>query len=77
MQRYSPGTQAAQALAATPNSQWRALAQGSSELVFEMPAFTRDMAVAVQGFVVLFCGALAWMLRPLLVRAHARWRRTA
>jgi simple sugar transport system permease protein len=51
-----------------------ALAQGSAELVFEMPAFTRDMAVAVQGFVVLFCGALAWMLRPLLVRVHARWR---
>jgi simple sugar transport system permease protein len=46
-----------------------ALAQGGSELVFEMPAFTRDMSLAVQGFVVLFCGALALMLRPLLVRA--------
>lgn len=45
-----------------------ALAQGGSELVFEMPAFTRDMSGAVQGFVVLFCGALALMLRPLLVR---------
>jgi general nucleoside transport system permease protein len=54
-----------------------ALAQGSSELVFEMPAFTRDMAVTVQGLVVLFCGALAWMLHPLLVWAHARWRRPA
>jgi ABC-type uncharacterized transport system permease subunit len=43
-----------------------ALAQGGSELVFEMPAFTRDMSVAVQGFVVLFCGALALMLRPLV-----------
>ena len=36
-----------------------ALSQGGSELVFEMPAFTRDMSVAVQGFVVLFCGALS------------------
>lgn len=45
-----------------------ALAQGGSELVFEMPAFTRDMSGAVQGFVVLFCGALALMLRPVLVR---------
>ncbi|MCW7542058.1 ABC transporter permease [Aquabacterium sp. A7-Y] len=45
-----------------------ALAQGGSELVFEMPAFTRDMSVAVQGLVVLFCGALALMLRPLLAR---------
>lgn len=54
-----------------------ALAQGGSELVFEMPAFTRDMAVAVQGLVVLFCGALALMWRPLLVRLHARLSRVA
>jgi general nucleoside transport system permease protein len=47
-----------------------ALAQGGSELVFEMPVFTRDMSVAVQGFVVLFCGALALMLRPLVARAY-------
>jgi ABC-type uncharacterized transport system permease subunit len=47
-----------------------ALAQGGSELVFEMPAFTRDMSVAVQGFVVLFCGALALMLRPLVARVY-------
>lgn len=45
-----------------------ALAQGGSELVFEMPAFTRDMSVAVQGFVVLFCGALALMLRGPVAR---------
>ena len=47
-----------------------ALAQGGSELVFDMPAFTRDMSVAVQGFVVLFCGALALMLRPVLEKAY-------
>ncbi len=48
-----------------------ALAQGGSELAFEIPAFSRDMVTAVQGLVVLFCGALALMLRPLVVRAHA------
>lgn len=47
-----------------------ALAQGGSELVFEMPAFTRDMSVAVQGFVVLFCGALSLMLRGPVARAY-------
>ena len=47
-----------------------ALAQGGSELVFEMPAFTRDMSVAVQGFVVLFCGALSLMLRGPVARVH-------
>ncbi|MEY8875979.1 MAG: ABC transporter permease [Leptothrix sp. (in: b-proteobacteria)] len=54
-----------------------ALAQGGSELAFEIPAFTRDMVTAVQGLVVLFCGALALMLRPLLLRgwgALAAWR---
>ena len=41
-----------------------------------MPAFTRDMSVAVQGFVVLFCGALALMLRrPAVARVYGRsWR---
>ncbi|MFL6664004.1 MAG: ABC transporter permease [Rhizobacter sp.] len=53
-----------------------ALAQGGSELVFEMPAFTRDMSVAVQGFVVLFCGALSLMLRGPVARAYA-WIRPA
>ena len=48
-----------------------ALAQGGSELVFEMPAFTRDMSVAVQGFVVLFCGALSLMLRAPVARLYA------
>ena len=53
-----------------------ALAQGGSELVFEIPAFTRDMSVAVQGFVVLFCGALALMLRPPVARVY-QWLRRA
>jgi simple sugar transport system permease protein len=47
-----------------------ALYQGGTELTFEMPALTRDMVVAVQGFVVLFCGALAYMLRPMVARLY-------
>jgi simple sugar transport system permease protein len=54
-----------------------ALAQGGSELVFEMPAFTRDMSVAVQGFVVLFCGALSLMLRPPVAWLYGRFARSA
>jgi len=54
-----------------------ALAQGGSELVFEMPAFTRDMSVAVQGFVVLFCGALSLMLRPPVAWVYGRLARSA
>lgn len=50
-----------------------ALAQGGSELAFEIPAFSRDMVTAVQGLVVLFCGALALMLRPLVVRLWRLW----
>jgi general nucleoside transport system permease protein len=52
-----------------------ALAQGGSELVFEMPAFTRDMSVAVQGFVVLFCGALSLMLRGPVARLYGLVKR--
>lgn len=52
-----------------------ALAQGGSELVFEMPMFTRDMSVAVQGFVVLFCGALSLLLRGPVGRVYGWLRR--
>jgi ABC-type uncharacterized transport system permease subunit len=48
-----------------------ALYQGGTELTFEMPALTRDMVVAVQGFMVLFCGALALVLRPGMVWLYA------
>jgi simple sugar transport system permease protein len=54
-----------------------ALVQGGSELAFEIPAFSRDMVTAVQGLVVLFCGALALMLRPLVARLWALWTRRA
>lgn len=44
------------------------LYQGGAELAFEVPKITREMVVAIQGLIILFSGALALMLRPLIVR---------
>lgn len=46
------------------------LYQGGTELTFEMPDITRDMVIAVQGFMVLFCGALATVMRPWVARVY-------
>lgn len=48
-----------------------ALYQGGGELAFEFPTLNRDMIVVMQGLVILFSGALAYMNRPLLERG---WR---
>ena len=40
-----------------------ALFQGGSELAFEIPTFTSDMVVVIQGLVILFCGALENIFR--------------
>ncbi len=40
-----------------------ALAQGGSQLSFDMPKINRDMVVVIQGLVILFCGALENMFR--------------
>jgi simple sugar transport system permease protein len=48
-----------------------ALFQGGSEVAFEIPTITRDMIVVMQGLVILFSGALAYVNRPLLEKA---WR---
>jgi simple sugar transport system permease protein len=40
-----------------------ALAQGGSQLSFDMPKVNRDMVVVIQGFVILFCGALENLFR--------------
>ena len=45
-----------------------ALSQGGSEVAFEMPGFSRDMVVTMQGFVILFSGAMAYVLAPALAR---------
>ena len=45
-----------------------ALFQGGAEVGFEMPGFTRDMVVTLQGFIILFSGAMAYVLAPHLAR---------
>jgi simple sugar transport system permease protein len=48
-----------------------ALAQGGSELAFEMPELPRETVVVVQGLVILFTGALGGLLRAPLARLLA------
>jgi ABC-type uncharacterized transport system permease subunit len=45
-----------------------ALFQGGAEVGFEMPSFSRDMVVTMQGFIILFSGAMAYVLAPHLAR---------
>ena len=50
-----------------------ALYQGGSELSFEIPTFTSDMVVVIQGLVILFCGALENIFRrPIEAFFHKR-----
>jgi simple sugar transport system permease protein len=49
-----------------------ALAQGGSQLSFDLPKLNRDMVVVIQGLVILFCGALENVFRTPLA---ALWRR--
>ncbi len=48
------------------------LYQGGAELAFDVPAITREMVVAIQGFVILFSGALAYMITPWMTRLYNR-----
>mgnify|MGYP003328613602 FL=1 len=43
-----------------------ALYQGGAELDFEFQTITRDMVIMIQGLIILFSGALAYMFNPLL-----------
>ena len=43
-----------------------ALFQGGAEVAFEVPGFSSDMVVMVQGFIVLFSGAMAYVFAPAL-----------
>ncbi len=45
-----------------------ALFQGGAEVAFEVQGFSRDMVVMLQGFVVLFSGAMTYVIASLLVR---------
>jgi general nucleoside transport system permease protein len=50
------------------------LTQGGAELAFEKPTITRDMIVVIQGFVILFAGALESLFADSLA---GLWRRLA
>lgn len=49
-----------------------ALFQGGAEVSFEIPTFSRDMVVMLQGFVVLFSGAMAYVNAPWVAKALSR-----
>ncbi|MEM6618795.1 MAG: ABC transporter permease [Pseudomonadota bacterium] len=49
-----------------------ALYQGGAELDFEFQSITRDMVLLIQGMIILFSGALAYMFNPPLARLIAR-----
>ncbi|MEM7422785.1 MAG: ABC transporter permease [Pseudomonadota bacterium] len=48
-----------------------ALFQGGAELDFEFKTITREMVLVIQGLIILFSGALAYMFTPWLVRLFA------
>lgn len=48
-----------------------ALFQGGAEVAFEVQGFSRDMVVMLQGFIVLFSGAMVYVIAPLLSRVLA------
>lgn len=48
-----------------------ALFQGGAEVSFEIPGFTRDMVVVLQGFIVMFTGAMAYVIAPSLSKLLA------
>ncbi len=52
-----------------------ALFQGGAELDFEFTTITREMVLLIQGLIILFSGALAFMLNPWVGRLFALARR--
>jgi len=52
-----------------------ALFQGGAEVAFEVRGFSRDMVVMLQGFIVLFSGAMAYVIAPPLAWVLVRFRR--
>ena len=52
-----------------------ALFQGGAEVSFEVRGFSRDMVVMLQGFIVLFSGAMAYVLAPVVTSAIGALRK--
>ncbi len=49
--------------------------QGGAEVAFEVKDFTKDMVVMLQGFIVLFSGAMAYATAPLMGRIYRSMHR--
>jgi general nucleoside transport system permease protein len=49
-----------------------ALFQGGAEVAFEVQGFSREMVVMVQGFIVLFSGAMTYVIAPRLAWVLAK-----
>jgi simple sugar transport system permease protein len=47
-----------------------ALYQGGAELDFEFQTITREMVLMIQGLIILFSGALAYLFSPLVARIY-------
>jgi len=47
-----------------------ALYQGGAELDFEFQTITREMVLMIQGLIILFSGALAYMFNPVLEKLY-------
>lgn len=46
-----------------------ALFQGGAEVAFDVPGFSRDMVVMLQGLIVLFSGAMTYVIAPMVSAA--------
>jgi len=51
------------------------LYQGGVEVSFEVPGFSREMVVTVQGLIVLFAGAMAMVSAPMFAKIYAAFKR--
>ncbi|MBB5204015.1 simple sugar transport system permease protein [Inhella inkyongensis] len=50
------------------------LYQGGVEVAFELPGFSREMVVTVQGLIVLFAGAMAMVSAPLFAKLYSLFK---
>ena len=52
-----------------------ALYQGGAELDFEFQTITREMVLMIQGLIILFSGALAYLFMPAVIRVYSSLRK--
>ena len=50
-----------------------ALYQGGTELDFEFSSITRELVLLIQGLIILFSGALVYMLNPLVEKIYLKY----